>query len=224
MTAKPRGPGDSGDGDGPGGNGSGRHRGGSGGGAENVARAQDIVDAEMKLGRPAEGGSSRPSSDQTDDGVTRPTGQPGGLPEGSPTRIDPKQDDDVQRSLTRENTAAQLLAAAGHHTQQNPSPAEVAAARAASGDTGDPTKNPDYLVDGRVFDCYSPGETKPVRGVWSEVEEKIVNEQTQRVVVNLEDWGGDLPDLRKQFDDWPIENLKEVKAILPDGQIVQIHP
>src|SRR5262245_34917044 len=106
MTGKPRGPGHGGDGDGPeGGDGGGRRRGGSGGGAENVAHAQDAVDAEMKLGRPTEGGGgTRPGGGQTDDGVTRPTGELGGTPEGPPTRVDPRQDDDVQRSLTRENT------------------------------------------------------------------------------------------------------------------------
>ncbi len=63
-----------------------------------------------------------------------------------------------------------------------------------------------------------------MRGIWSEVDSKIKDEQTQRVVVNLQDWRGSLPDLRRQFQDWPIENLKEVKVITPDGDIVQLTP
>lgn len=42
--------------------------------------------------------------------------------------------------------------------------------------------------------------------------------------MNLEDWRGSVPDLERQFRDWPIENLKEVKVITPDGEIVQIAP
>ena len=99
----------------------------------------------------------------------------------------------------------------------------MAQARLATGDTGDPNKDPDYLIEGRVFDCYSPTKpTKPTRGIWWEVENKVLEEQTQRAVVNLEDWRGDFSALEKQFRDWPIDGLKEVKAILPSGEIEQI--
>nr|WP_308121298.1 hypothetical protein [Actinoplanes bogorensis] len=77
-------------------------------------------------------------------------------------------------------------------------------------------------MEGRVFDCYSPDDGKPVRGIWWEAEDKVKEGQTQRVVVNLEDWSGDLTALRRQFLDWPIEGLKEVKAITRDGEVVQI--
>jgi hypothetical protein len=159
--------------------------------------------------------------------ITQPAGTPGGRPTGPPTRIGPKQDASVKRSLYRENTAAETLADQGYRVQQNPSKAEVARARLDTGDIGSPESDPDYLVEGRVFDCYSPSAIKPLRGIWSEVEEKILDkEQTQRVVINLADWPGDLAALQKQFTDWPIAGLKEVKAITPNGDIVQLdlHP
>nr|WP_221374691.1 hypothetical protein [Actinoplanes polyasparticus] len=122
-----------------------------------------------------------------------------------------------------ENSGAVVLADRGYHVQQNPSKADVAQARMNAGDLGDPGKDPDYLVEGRVFDCYSPVKpTKAVRGIWSEAQEKVEDGQTQRVVVNLEDWRGDMSALRKQFADWPVPGLKEVKAITPEGDIVQI--
>jgi len=78
-----------------------------------------------------------------------------------------------------------------------------------------PSSRPDYLLEGRVFDCYSPTRpTKNARGIWSEVEEKVVDNQTQRVVVNLESWRGDLATVHQQFGDWPIAGLKELKAIM----------
>jgi hypothetical protein len=126
--------------------------------------------------------------------------------------------------LQRENDCADLLAGAGYRVQQNPTKAEVAEAWSRTGDTGESDKNPDYLIEGHVFDCYSPGEGKPVRNVWSEVRKKIDEEQTQRVVLNLRDWGGDLGALRKQFDDWPVDGLKELAVVTSAGKIVQIVP
>ncbi|WP_306839776.1 hypothetical protein [Catenuloplanes nepalensis] len=130
----------------------------------------------------------------------------------------------MRRSLERENSGAVILADKGYDITQNPTPAEVAQARQDSGDAGRPTSKPDYLVEGRVFDAYSPSENKGARGIGFEVNEKVANEQTQRVVLNLEDWRGDMAKLQKQFDDWPVENLKELKAITPAGEIIQIVP
>ncbi|UQU68723.1 hypothetical protein COUCH_34060 [Couchioplanes caeruleus] len=124
-----------------------------------------------------------------------------------------------------ENAAAQALAAKGYRIKQNPSLDEVTRARDATGDTGRPTSEPDYLLEGRVFDCYSPTKpTKNVRGIWSEVQEKVADGQTQRVVVNLQDWRGDVSALRTQFRDWPVPDLKEVKVITSDGEIVPFIP
>lgn len=185
--------------------------------AHSVRAAEEAVADAVKAGR-AGNSAAR---------VTHGAGPAGGRPDGHPTRISAKQDAAVQRSLDRENSAAETLAAQGFRIKQNPTRDEVARARQDTGDTGSPDSDPDYLLEGRVFDCYSPGATKPVRGIWSEVEEKVLDRaQTQRVVVNLADWTGDLAALRKQFADWPIAGLREAKAITPNGDIVQLdlHP
>jgi len=79
-------------------------------------------------------------------------------------------------------------------------------------------------VEGRVFDAYSPtNPQKGPRGIWRQVQEgKIESGQTQRVVINLEDWRGDLSALNKQFLDWPMPGLKEVKIITSDGNVVSL--
>jgi hypothetical protein len=156
--------------------------------------------------------------------TTRPTGTPAGRPEGRETIVNPKEDASVQRSIARENSAAVTLADKGFHIKQNPTPAEVARARLDTGDVGRPTSRPDYLLEGRVFDCYSPDAGKGVRGVWFETGKKVERQQTQRVVVNLQDWQGDVAALQRQFDDWPIEGLKEVKIVTPDGDVLQMVP
>ncbi|MEV0005629.1 hypothetical protein AB0H28_25555 [Micromonospora sp. NPDC050980] len=128
----------------------------------------------------------------------------------------------AQRSVQLENECADTVADKGYRLHQNPTKQEVANARANTGDTGDPDKNPDYLIEGHVFDCYSPTASKPVRGIWSEVSHKVGEQQTQRVVLNLQDWRGDLVALRKQFDDWPIPGLTELVAVTTSREIVQI--
>jgi Contact-dependent growth inhibition CdiA C-terminal domain len=185
--------------------------------AHSVRAGEDAVEALARTGRPGNSAA----------GFTAATGSPGARPEGPSTRIGSKEDDDVRRSLDRENSAAVTMADHGFRVEQNPTPAHVARARLSTGDTGSPESDPDYLIEGRVFDCYSPGARKPVRGIWSEVGEKVLDrEQTQRVVVNLADWAGDLAALRMQFAEWPIPGLKEVKVITPSGDIVQLdlHP
>lgn len=168
------------------------------------------------------GGRTTPRA-PAEDLLTHRTGQPGGSPSGHPKHIEPHEDAEVRRSLEMENSGAVVLADRGYQIQQNPTKAEVARARLDAGDVGDPNKDPDYLLEGRVFDCYAPVKpTKAARGIWTQAKNKVDEGQTQRVVVNLEDWRGDMSALRKQFADWPIQGLKEVKAITREGDVVQI--
>jgi hypothetical protein len=82
--------------------------------------------------------------------VTQPLGQPGGRPTGY-SRIPRYNDDaDTTRSIERENESAIILANAGYNVEQNPT---------VSGD-----KNPDYRIEGRIFDCYAPS-TKNFRNI-----------------------------------------------------------
>lgn len=61
------------------------------------------------------------------------------------------------------------------------------------------TRNPDYLIEGVVFDCYSPAEKTKVRNVASVIEEKVMQKgQAERVVLNLDDWNGNVDEKVKQ--------------------------
>nr|WP_229830548.1 hypothetical protein [Actinoplanes ianthinogenes] len=138
--------------------------------------------------------------------------------------MDRDQNEEGRRSIGRENEAASLLAANGYRIQQNPSKAEIAQARQAHGDLGSPMKDPDYILEGRVFDCYSPNPATNARNAWSEVRDKGEDGQTQRVVMDLKYWKGDMSMIWRQFRDWPLPKIKEVKMITPDDQIIQIIP
>ncbi|MGJ3587566.1 hypothetical protein ACR9EG_13280, partial [Lactococcus lactis] len=76
------------------------------------------------------------------------------------------------RALERENESATKLAQAGYKIEQNP--------------TVPGRKNPDYLIEGKVFDNVAPN-TDRVRNVADRVKKKVEAEQTDRVVVNLGD-------------------------------------
>ncbi|WP_312882585.1 CdiA C-terminal domain-containing protein [Micromonospora polyrhachis] len=127
-----------------------------------------------------------------------------------------------RRALELENECADRVAEQGYRIHQNPTEQEISESRRNTGDAGDPGRSPDFLIEGHVFDCYAPTAHKPVRGVWSEVSKKVDEGQAQRVTLNLQDWQGDLSALQKQFDDWPLSDLKELVAVTRSGAIVQI--
>lgn len=132
-------------------------------------------------------------------------------PSGTVTKITDKMDKATRRSLTRENETAEILAKNGYVIEQNP---------AIEGTT----RNPDYLIEGVVFDCYSPAENTKVRNVASVIEEKVMQKgQAERVVLNLDDWNGNVDELVRQLNGYPIEGLKEV-IIVYNGTVRSIYP
>lgn len=125
-------------------------------------------------------------------------------PRGRRTRIPEDADDATRRSLERENDSADILAEKGYDVEQNPSV--------------DGSMNPDYKIDGEIYDNYAPSTGNP-RNIASEVAKKVERGQTERVILNLSDSPVDLNRLRQQFADWPVEGLKDLKMITADGKI-----
>ncbi|MBX3411221.1 MAG: hypothetical protein KF708_00785 [Pirellulales bacterium] len=152
--------------------------------------------------------NSNDSNANASNNTVQPSGAQGGKPSGRPTKVE--GDAATQRSLQRENEAANALADEGYNIEQNP-PAKPNGSR------------PDYRIEGEYFDAYSPGATKSPRGIWSEVEGKVAKGQADRIVLNLDDWGGDMAALEKQFSDWPIADLQEIK-IVRGGKVTQFFP
>jgi hypothetical protein len=86
------------------------------------------------------------------------------------------------------------------------------------------TRNPDYKIEGEYVDNYAPKRETIPRNIWSEVRDKVVDKkQAQRIVLNLDDWGGDFAALQKQFNDWPIPDLIEV-FIVKGGKVTRLLP
>ncbi|OMD91891.1 hypothetical protein BSK54_29475 [Paenibacillus odorifer] len=115
------------------------------------------------------------------------------------------------RALERENEAAEILAKNGYHVEQNPNvPSTI--------------KNPDYRIEGEIFDCYSPKPKTSPRNIGSSIQAKVEAGQTDRVVLNLSDWTGDMNAFKKQLADWPITGLKELIAIDGSGNAIHLLP
>ncbi len=132
---------------------------------------------------------------------------PAARPRGVPTEIPPTQKDRFRiRSLTRENEAAETLSKNGFDVEQNP---------VIPGTKSEP----DYLIEGKVFDCYAPWGDN-LDDLFKVVVKKVEKKgQTDRILLNLSDWTGDLDVLKMEFLNREIKGLKEVKCIGADGSI-----
>ncbi|GAB2966892.1 CdiA C-terminal domain-containing protein [Saccharothrix stipae] len=163
------------------------------------------------------GGDKKPPDDTgkkpkpNGDGSTGPSRDPdpNAQPSGERTKINPKNDADTKRSLQRENESATTLARAGYDIEQNP--------------TVPGGKNPDYRIEGRIFDAIAPITPLP-RSIASRIKNKIDLGQADRFVVNLVDSPVDAAALRKQLHDWPIPGLKEVIVIDKSGNVLHLYP
>jgi hypothetical protein len=140
---------------------------------------------------------------------TVPSGKQGGKPEGTRTPVNDRMKAENIRSLSRENESAQILAASGYRIQQNPP-------QLANG------KHPDYLIEGKIFDHYSPSKANPY-SIANHIEDKIREGQTERVVLHLDDSAVSLDQLRAVLRQDPIGGLKEI-IVIKEGKIIQFYP
>ncbi|GGY33278.1 peptidoglycan-binding protein [Pseudoduganella albidiflava] len=141
-------------------------------------------------------------------GHTEPTGPLGDQPSGKRTRISADDDAATVRSLEAENRSADILAKAGYKVQQNP---------VVPG-----TMKPDYLIEGKRFDCKAP-ESPRARNVWSEKQKSVKRGQADRIVLNLEDSPIPLETMKQQLSSYPVEGLKEV-IVIKGGQVIPFWP
>lgn len=141
---------------------------------------------------------------------THPSGKPNpeAKPHGPRTRIEGNTTQ--QRSHELENEAADILARAGYDVEQN---------------RRVPPHKPDYHIEGKVFDCYSPRPGTSVRNIAErEIRRKVERGQADRIVLNLTDWDGDVDDLREQLTNYPVPGLKEIMIIDGAGRIIHFYP
>lgn len=113
-----------------------------------------------------------------------------------------------RRGLTRENESADALANNGYTVKQNPPPKPNG-------------KDPDYLIEGEHFDCYAPSQNKSLKGIWDVVDGKVGSGQADRIVLNLDDWSGNIEDISAYLKQYPVKDLQEV-LVVRGGQVFSL--
>ena len=134
---------------------------------------------------------------------------PNAVPRGPRAKFNSKDDAETVRGAIRENEAADTLAKNGYDVEQKPKVPGL--------------KKPDYRIEGEIFDCYAPKQGAKVRHIGDTITDKVNKQQADRIILNLDDWGGNVEDIRKQLTDYPVNGLKEVK-IVKGGSVVDFYP
>jgi hypothetical protein len=118
-----------------------------------------------------------------------------------------------RQALHRENESAKALAAAGYDIEQNPP-------------TTPNGKNPDYLIQGELWDCYSPTGTSSRtihKAIYDKVGKNEEDRQAKRIVLNLDGSTVNPAEIRSRLARSPIRGLREIK-IVKDGAVTQFYP
>jgi hypothetical protein len=154
---------------------------------------------------------------------TQPRGLHGGQPEGlrATNRVNAQALN--KRGIRRENESAEQLANAGYRIHQQPVDTGVLTQTMKKRLGLSHKKNPDFLIEGRVFDNYAPISNK-LSGVYEGIEDKVASNQAHRLVVNLSDTKFSYREVRNHLQANPIDKLKEIIFIEKDGIIRHFLP
>ncbi len=126
---------------------------------------------------------------------------------GRPARILRKDDLETRRGAERENDSAFILWLRGHNVEQKPS---------VSG-----RKNPDYRIDGEIFDNYAPRSGNP-KNVWANIAGKVNENQAPNIIVNLADSPLSIAEFNMMIQTNPIPGLNRLWLIERNGTIIYL--
>jgi hypothetical protein len=164
-------------------------------------------------GQPSAGTSAAANDDDTDDDehddLTLPSRPPDphATPEGPPETA-PRARTDIQEALRYQNEAAVTLACAGYRVRRLP--------------RSDTESSPDFEIEGRVFDCYTPRHHTPADAVRTKLRQKS-HRQAARFVLNLDRSGLDPAQIRRRLQAKPPRGVREVLAVR-NGTVIRIWP
>ena len=123
---------------------------------------------------------------------------------GRRAKISERDDPETRRGLYRENESADVVYAAGHSVEQKP---------IIEGRT-----NPDYIIDGEIFDNYAP-ITENLRTIHDTVSRKVQRNQAENIVLNLRDSKFTELDIELLFMSEPVEGLNRFWIVDRSGRL-----
>ncbi len=143
--------------------------------------------------------------------LTRPSGQIGDVKgnlnsNGGSATPNPSK----LRGIELENESAVILAKKGYKVEQNPTIAIQ-------------QRNPDYLIQGKIFDCYAPGPMTIPAEIVKKMNQKVAD-QAKRIVLNLTDNNVSRHELREAIAKFGRDDLTEVILIDSTGAVVKFFP
>ena len=82
-------------------------------------------------------------------------------------------------------------------------------------------KNPDYLIDGEIFDNYAP-ITKNLRTIRDTVAKKVDINQAKNLIINLRDSKFTKSEIELLFTNEPVTGLNRLWIVDTNGQLLYI--
>ncbi len=143
----------------------------------------------------------------------KPTGEAKGKPTGIPEKPDKGADAHIQHDIVRQNEAADALAYHGYKVEHKP--------KVVASDHLGPKKDPDYRVEGQIFDCYTPTKARTLDKIRNGVSEKVKEGQATRIILNLTENDASAADITHM-----LENRKRVEGgdYGPLNQVIGVRP
>jgi uncharacterized protein YukE len=144
-----------------------------------------------------------------DTGPITPSGRPDPTrrPRGKRTDAHPSRTRDLAKR--RENESADALAQNGYDVEQNPPPNQYG-------------KNPDYKIEGQYFDCYAP-QGDSLDNIRKRMSRKIHDDQTERLVLNLDDTSRSPEEIAALLRRRPMAGLKEL-IVIKERKVIPLYP
>ncbi|MEK4854854.1 hypothetical protein NST04_33810, partial [Paenibacillus sp. FSL H7-0756] len=145
--------------------------------------------------------------------LTEPSLPKGGKPKGNYTKGD-------SHGIKKESETADLMADQGYDIKM------LDEVNGGNGFGIKESSNPDFLIEGKVFDCYAPTIETNLDNILRNTTKKTKT-QAERIVLNLDQFPSEKVAeiiqgiLRKANPDGDLKNLKEL-FIVKDGEITRV--
>jgi filamentous hemagglutinin len=131
---------------------------------------------------------------------------------GNRTEIKGSQEN--KRSLQRENESADRLVENGYNVEQNPLIKTTDNIREGA--------QPDYRINGEIFDNYAPNHKADVEQIRNQISRKVKRKQTYRIILNLNDSDVVITDIKTMLRiRKPVQNLQQL-IILKNRKFIEI--
>jgi hypothetical protein len=184
---------------------------------KNVAKTEVITPkvVEPRVSQPLR---ARPS--ETVPSSKQPIGSIG-TPEKVPNNLKTIDEKLFARSIKRQNEAAEVMSKNGYHVEYQPKITE--ADRMSRFPWFKKERNPDFKIEGEIFDGYAPNKDTGIKSLLRGIKDKTEKNQARRILLNLDDSNVSVTELAKELRLSKLPYLDEV-IVVKGGKITKVYP